>query len=77
MARDSAASGAEATIGISPTTDAGAYVVALELQGVPNDVFRSETGVCPCNADGDIYYQVVATGAGTLDAFLQIWGYWL
>lgn len=31
----------------------------------------------PCNADGDVYYQVVASGSGTMDVILQIWGYWI
>lgn len=31
--------------------------------------------VCPCNADGDVYYQIQASGAGTMDVWLEIWGY--
>lgn len=32
--------------------------------------------VVPCSTDGDIYYQVEASGAGTFDVGIQIWGYW-
>ena len=33
--------------------------------------------IVPCDANGDIYYQCAASGVGTLDIFLQIWGYYL
>ena len=33
--------------------------------------------VVPCDANGDVYYQIVASGTGTMDVHLQIWGYWL
>ena len=26
---------------------------------------------------GDIYYQIAASGTGTMDVYLEIWGYWL
>ena len=31
--------------------------------------------VIPCDANGDIYYQIEASGADTADIYLQIWGY--
>jgi len=33
--------------------------------------------IIPCDANGDIYYQITASGAGTMDVFVQIWGYWI
>jgi hypothetical protein len=33
--------------------------------------------IVPCDANGDVYYQIVASGTDTLDAILQIWGYFL
>lgn len=33
--------------------------------------------VVPCNADGDIYTQIVASGAGTFLATIQIMGYYI
>ena len=29
----------------------------------------------PCNTDGDVYYQIVASGTDTFDIYLEIWGY--
>jgi hypothetical protein len=29
----------------------------------------------PCDANGDIYYQVLASGAGTFDIYLEVWGW--
>lgn len=43
----------------------------------PNDRWARHSATVPCDANGDIYYQTVASGASTLDIFLQIWGYWL
>ena len=33
--------------------------------------------VVPCDANGDVYYQIVASGAATFDVWLQIFGYLL
>ena len=49
----------------------------VSCSGFPNDFWVYGQIVVSCNVDGDIYYQVVASGAGTLDAYLEIWGYWL
>ena len=79
LARDSGSAAAADNIyfGISPNDTAHSVVVATRLGGIPNDYFGERTGICPCDTNGDIYYQVVATGEGTLDAWIQIWGYWL
>lgn len=42
-----------------------------------NDHYGDYCIVCPCDASGDVYYQIQASGAGTLDVVLQIWGYWI
>lgn len=44
--------------------------------GYPND-YNNDTGasVIPCDANGDVYYQVLASGSGTMDVHIQIWGY--
>lgn len=42
-----------------------------------NDRFAYYQGIIPTNADGDLYYQTVATGVGTLDVYLIIRGYHL
>ena len=78
IARDSG-SAASTTIffGVSPNdVDASCPVIAVG-RGLPNDTLVYATGVCPCDANGDIYYQIVASGVGTMDCYIRIWGYWL
>jgi len=45
--------------------------------GMPKTFYSYETGIVPCDANGDIYYQAISSGAGTLVVWLQIWGYWI
>lgn len=42
-----------------------------------NDRPNRTSHVVPCDASGDIYYQIGASGAGTMDVWLEIWGYWI
>jgi len=44
---------------------------------VPVDDRWAQLGVhrIPCDANGDIYYQIVASGADTFDVIMQVWGY--
>lgn len=74
--RDSASAAAAGTTAliVSPnnTVNAGMYA---DCSGLPNDVFVQETVVVPCDEDGNIYYQTLASGAGTLDVHIQVWGY--
>ena len=76
-ARDSGSSAGYCQLGLSPNSTAGSVAVQAYLQGVANDVYVSVNGVVPCDANGDVYYQIVASGTGTLDAIIEIWGYWL
>lgn len=78
IARDSgSAASTNIFFGISPNnTDASCPVMAVG-RGLPNDTMVYATGVCPCDANGDIYYQIVASGTGTMDCWIRIWGYWL
>ena len=77
-ARDSgSASGSGLFFMLAPNNVANQSALTVRLDGVPNDGLRDASGVCPCDANGDIYYQIQASGAGTLDAFIVIWGYWL
>jgi hypothetical protein len=77
LARDSA-SAATATcyIGLSPNNTAASFPLNIRLDNhSPNDGIMEELGTVPCNSDGDIYYQIVASGAGTMDVWIEIWGY--
>ena len=76
--RDSASSGTATNhFSISPSSSADVNAIVTRCNGMPNDYWASEAGICPCNANGDIYYQCAASGTNTLDVYLQIWGYWL
>ena len=77
VARDSGSSSATCQLAVSPNDTADIVVVQAYLQGFANNVYGTSSGVCPCDANGDIYYQIAASGTGTLRAWIQIWGYWL
>jgi hypothetical protein len=76
-ARDSGSSTGNCQLGLSPNSTTNSVAVLAYLHGVPNDVYVSVNGVVPCDANGDVYYQIVASGTGTLDAIIEIWGWWL
>lgn len=44
--------------------------------GATKQQFHRECIVVPTDANGDIYYQSVTSGAGTMSIVLQVWGYW-
>lgn len=54
-----------------------AYYYAVVAHAVGSTLKASITGICPCDANGDIYYRVVASGTNTLTAHLEIWGYFI
>ena len=76
-ARDSGSSTGYCQFSLSPNAIDKSVAVQAYLHGVPNDVYVSVNGVVPCDANGDVYYQIAASGTGTLDAIIEIWGYWL
>ena len=74
-ARDSASIGTPGlyfSVGPSAT-----YYYALQANPPGADVLSSNTGICPCDANGDIYYKINASGSGTCDCWLEVWGYWV
>ena len=58
---------------LSPN-DTAASGMAFSPYSVNDRVNRTQA-IIPCNSDGDIYYQISASGAGTFDVTLQVWGY--
>lgn len=76
-ARDSDSGTVSTYVGLAPNDSAGIFAVTNTLTGMGNDVAQSVNGICPCNSDGDIYYQVQASGSVTMDVWINIWGYWL
>jgi len=77
LARDSASAASSTTEIILSPNDTAASGLSCRCAGNPNDVYEDTPMTVPCDANGDIYYQVVASGAGTLDAIIQIHGYWI
>ena len=73
--RDSASQTTDCYFRLSPVST-GVAGIGANCDYV-NDRFGRHTFVVPCDANGDIYYQIEASGSGTMDVFLQIWGYWL
>lgn len=47
----------------------------LYLQGTTNNVYRTGTFIIPCDPNGDLFYDVTASGAGSLELRLSIIGY--
>lgn len=76
-ARDSGSSTGNCQFLLSPNAIDKSVAVQAYLQGVANDVYVCVNGIVPCDGNGDVYYQIAASGTGTLDAIIEIWGYWL
>ena len=71
---DSGSAGGDHWFGLSPA----AAGISIDWTCPPvNDAAGRYAGLVPCNGDGDIYYQIDASGANTMDVWLQIWAYWL
>ena len=50
---------------------------ACIVSGLPNNCWAEQNMVVPCNSDGDIYYQVRASGTNTMNIYMVIFGYLL
>lgn len=74
--RDSGSAAGDCTFTLSPN-DGSLNGPKIGCSGLANDAFAYSTFIVPCDSNGDIYYQIVASGSGTMDVYLQIWGYWL
>ena len=74
--RDSASASGLYYIQFSGVSSGTGY--SLTVPAIPvNDRYGYGQGIVPCDANGDIYYSIVASGSGTMDIYLEIWGYWL
>lgn len=74
--RDSDSAATYTRLLLSPNATAGEGPVTITATPV-NDRMTFYQGVVPCDANGDIYYQITASGANTMDIWVQIWGYWI
>ena len=79
IARDSVAA---VTVGlyfrIGPTST---YCNAIIVRPIGDDVLTENAGICPVSLDSDgkprVFYTINASGTGTMDCWLRIWGYFL
>jgi len=74
--RDSDSANGDYYLILSPNDTAG-QGFACKATHAANDSLHSYCCIIPCDANGDIYYQIAAHGAGTFDAWIQIWGYFI
>lgn len=73
--RDEAAATGDYVLILSP---GGAGGIGPAVNCIPiNDRYNRVMMIVPCDANGDVYYQITASGVGTMDVILQIWGYWI
>lgn len=73
IVQDSGAASGQYALYLAPNATAGQGIC---FRTVPaNDYYSDHTAIVPCDLNGDIYYQVYASGSGTFDVILQIWGY--
>ncbi|NCN42724.1 hypothetical protein GW916_15935, partial [bacterium] len=77
QARDSGSAGNSSLFAtLDPASGANAAFLSRPA-GLPNDYWASHMGIVPCDANGDVYFQCVASGSSTMDIIIQIWGYWI
>jgi len=75
-ARDSAAVGTATNIYLS-VGPSNTYYYAASVYPHGGDLFSSVSAVVPCSATGNIYYKIIASAALTLDAYIEIYGYYI
>ena len=74
--RDAASTGGLYYIFLSANDTAASGLVLATPRAV-NDEQVWQQFVVPCSANGDIYYQISASGAGTMDVWIEVFGYLL
>ena len=73
--KDSGSSNGSCRLVLSPNNS---NMVGVHLMGSPtNNHYVTSNAIIPCDANGDIYYQIVASGTNTMTIYNQILGYWL
>lgn len=74
IARDSTTWG---TAGLYARVGPDGSATSFAVRPAGGDVWAEVVGVCPCNADGDFYYDINASGSNTLDLYIEIMGYYI
>ena len=73
--RDAGSAANDTWVILSPTNVATTGITA-DCHPV-DDRWTRGAFVVPCDANGDVYYQIQASGAGLFELSLQIWGYFI
>jgi hypothetical protein len=73
----SAAAGVNTTWMCLGPTNASGIGMHWRAASNPNNFYDDKQQIIPCDSNGDIYYQLNATGVNTMGVYLQIWGYWI
>jgi len=76
MTRDSGSAANETYMVLGPTNTAN-LGIEVGCAGLANDKWSRDFVIVPCDANGDIYYQIIASGTSTFDVTLEIWGYYI
>ncbi len=74
--RDSGSAAGDCYVILGPTNTNYAGVV-VSPAGKANDMPARDFVIVSCDSNGDIYYQIEATGASTFDLWLRVWGYFI
>ena len=74
--RDSGSAAASCLFQLSGISSGTNYSLTAPASPI-NDRFAYYSGIVPCDANGDVYYRINASGSATMDVYLEIWGYWL
>ena len=74
--RDSDSAGNDCYLILAPNNTADQGLV-VGCGGLPDDQTARGFGVIPCDVNGDVYYQILASGAGNMDVWIHIWGYFI
>lgn len=74
--RDSGSAATSCLFQLSGVSSGTKYSLTAQASPI-NDRYMYFNGIVPCDANGDVYYQIYASGSATMDVYLEIWGYWL
>lgn len=74
FARDDATLG---TAGLYFDVGPNGSAVSFSIRPIGGDVWAENVGDCLCDANGDIYYRLNASGSSTMDVYMQILGYYI
>jgi hypothetical protein len=72
--RDSDSAATDVSFVLGPASGITAHI---SKPASPNDRWEVQTSTIPCDANGDLYFFVNASGTLTMDVFIRIHGYFI